>query len=61
MLPFIYTPNELPLELMLNGAKERVGINKLVVAYSRPPNLRNQFSVRDIHGRGEPVSQYLAK
>ncbi|MGA0808888.1 MAG: hypothetical protein ACO3PI_07545, partial [Burkholderiaceae bacterium] len=37
------------------------GIDKLVVAYHRPLNLRNRFSVRDIHGRGRPVSEYLAE
>lgn len=36
-------------------------INKLIVAYSRPPNLRNLFSVRDIHGRGRAVSKYLSR
>jgi hypothetical protein len=49
-----------PLPLMTNYEGERVGINKLIVAYSRPLNLRNKFSVRNIHGRGRPVSEYLA-
>jgi hypothetical protein len=44
-----------------NFAKERVGFSKLVVAYSRPLNLQNRFSVRDIHGRGKLVSEYLAE
>ena len=50
---------ELPMMESLN--EERVGINKLVVAYSRPPNLKNKFSVRDIHGRGKSVSEHLAQ
>jgi hypothetical protein len=36
------------------------GINKFVVAYSRPPNIRNLFSVRDIQGRGRAVSEYMS-
>jgi hypothetical protein len=54
-------PGQKPVELMKNDAGDRVGFNKLVVAYSRPLNLRNRFSVRDIDGRGKPVSQCLAK
>ena len=27
---------------------------------SRPLNLRNKFSVHNIHGRGKPLSEYLA-
>ena len=53
--------NELPVELMRNAGKQRVGFNRLVIAYSRPQNLGNQFSVRDIHGRGRDISSYLAK
>jgi hypothetical protein len=45
---------------MKNLAKARVGFSKLVVAYSRPLNLQNRFSVRNIHGRGKKVSDYLA-
>jgi len=52
---------ETPLCDLENLEEQRVGINKLVVAYSRPMNLGNRFSVRDIHGRGKPVSHYLAK
>ena len=50
---------ELTVLESLNG--ERVGINKLVVAYNRPPNLKNRFSVRDIHCRGKSVSEHLAQ
>ncbi|KAL7502226.1 hypothetical protein ACHAXN_000240, partial [Cyclotella atomus] len=53
--------NETPLSLCKNLDDERVGFSKLVVAYSRPLNLKNRFSVRDIHSRGRPVSEYLAK
>ena len=52
---------ETPLPDMTNADGERVGVNKLVVAYSRPLNLKNRFSVRDIQGRGRPASDYLAK
>ena len=52
---------ETPLCDLENLDEERVGIEKLVVAYSRPLNLANRFSVRDIHGRGKPVSEYLAE
>eukprot|EP00956_Cyclotella_meneghiniana_P030319 scaffold75832_cov39-Cyclotella_meneghiniana.AAC.5 len=52
---------ETPLCDLENLEEQRVGINKLVVAYSRPMNLGNRFSVRDIHDRGKPVSHYLAK
>jgi hypothetical protein len=53
--------NETPLSLCKNLDDERVGFSKLVVAYSRPLNLKNRFSVCDIHSRGRPVSEYLAK
>ena len=46
---------------MENITGDRVGINKLVVAYSRPLNLKNRFSVRDINGRGKSVSEHLAQ
>lgn len=52
---------ETPLPDMENLSGEKVGINKLVVAYSRPPNLGNRFSVRDINGRGKSVSEHLAQ
>jgi hypothetical protein len=52
---------ETPLEDMENLDGDKVGIKKMVVAYSRPLNLRNRFSVRDIYGRGRNASEYLAK
>ena len=54
-------PNDTPLERCTNYEGEAVGFNKLVIAYSRPLNLRNRFSVRDIDGRGRNVSEYLAE
>jgi hypothetical protein len=53
-------PGETALPKMPNSEHTPCGINKLVVAYSRPPNLRNLFSVRDIQGRGRAVSEYLS-
>eukprot|EP00956_Cyclotella_meneghiniana_P014561 scaffold21860_cov54-Cyclotella_meneghiniana.AAC.1 len=38
-----------------------VGVNKLIVMYSRPLNLKNRISVFDIHGRERPASKYLVK
>ena len=54
-------PGQRHISEMKNYVGEGVGIDQLIVAYSRPRNLRNEFSVRNIHGRGKPVSQYLAK
>eukprot|EP00804_Cyclotella_cryptica_P026747 CCRYP_007965-RE/>CCRYP_007965-RE protein AED:0.31 eAED:0.31 QI:0/-1/0/1/-1/0/1/0/217 len=36
------------------------GPTRLIVAYSRPLNLRNTFSVRNIHNRGREISSYLS-
>ncbi|KAL3796723.1 hypothetical protein ACHAWO_003198 [Cyclotella atomus] len=52
---------ETPLPEMENIDGVQVGLNKLVIAYSRPLNLKNRFSVRDIDGRGESVSKHLAQ
>ena len=49
------------LSSMDNQFKQKVGKSKLVVAYSRPLNLRNRFTVRDIHCRGRAVSEYLVE
>jgi hypothetical protein len=54
-------PGETPLPKCVNHLEEEVGFEKLVVAYHRPTNLGNLFGIRDIHGRGKQVSQYLAK
>ena len=53
--------SETPLPDMDNITGDMVGIDKLVVAYSRPLNLKNRFSVRDINGRGKSVSEHLAQ
>ena len=55
-----HPPGEPPLAEMKNRGGAAVGIDRLVIAYSRPLNLRNKFSVRDITGRGREVSSYLA-
>ena len=52
---------ETPLPDMENTDEVQVGLNKLVIAYSRPLNLKNRFSVRDIDGRGISVSEHLAQ
>ena len=52
---------ERPLRDMCNSFKEKVNLDRLTIAYSRPPNLRNRFSVRDISGRGRDVSSYLVE
>ena len=49
-----------PLSEMKNKMGDTVDIRKLIVAYSRPLNLGNRFSVRNIHGRGRDVSKFLA-
>lgn len=54
-----HPPGDAPLNTLKNLNKCAVGFSKLVVAYSRPLNLRNRFTVRDIHNRGRPVSEYL--
>ena len=51
--------DDLPLIEKKNVMGEKVGIRKLIVAYKRPPNLHNRFSVRDIHGRGSDVSTFI--
>jgi hypothetical protein len=55
-----HLPGQPAAALIKNKDGDSCGIDKLVVAYSRPLNLRNRFSVRNIHGRGRPVSQFLA-
>jgi hypothetical protein len=54
-------PGQPNISEMRNCVGEGAGIDKLIVAYSRPANLRNEFSVRNIDGRGKPVSTYLAE
>ena len=52
-------PNEIPLHNLTNIDGIQIPIQSLTIAYSRPPNLRNQFSVRNIENRGRAVSSYL--
>jgi hypothetical protein len=44
-----------PLPACMNDDRDRYGNDKLVIAYSRPLNLQNMFSVRNIHGRRKEV------
>ena len=57
----LHPDEDTPLPEMENNKGYKVGINKLVVAYSRPLNLKNRFTVRDIDGRGISVSEHLAQ
>jgi hypothetical protein len=52
-------PNDIPLTQLTNTDGINVPIQSLTIAYSRPLNLRNQFSVRNIENRGRAVSSYL--
>jgi hypothetical protein len=56
-----HPPGEPPLNTLKNLSNCEVGFSKLVVTYSWPLILPNRFSVRDIHNRGRPVSEYLAE
>ena len=53
--------NETPLRELENCEHVPMGFDRLIVAYSRPLNLRNLFSVRDISEKGSAVSTYLAE
>eukprot|EP00804_Cyclotella_cryptica_P014636 CCRYP_012684-RC/>CCRYP_012684-RC protein AED:0.41 eAED:0.41 QI:0/-1/0/1/-1/0/1/0/217 len=52
-------PNDVPLTQLTNVDGFSMPIQSLTIAYSRPLNLRNQFSVRNIENRGLTVSSYL--
>jgi hypothetical protein len=52
-------PNDTPLTNLQNIDGIRVPIQSLTIAYSRPANLRNQFSIRKIENRGRAVSSYV--
>ncbi len=52
-------PNDTPLSDLQNIDGVNIPIRSLTIAYSRPPNLRNQFSIRNIENRGRAVSSYL--
>jgi hypothetical protein len=47
------------INTMKNYDGANTPIDSLTVAYSRPLNLRNQFSVRNIQNRGQAVSSFL--
>ena len=42
-----------------NWEGTRLGINRLIIAHSRPPNLGNLLSYRKLKDTGPPVSSYL--
>jgi hypothetical protein len=49
-----------PLQKLLNHKKAEIGINRLIVAYHRPPNLGNLLSPRLMQAeQGPTVSSYL--
>jgi hypothetical protein len=52
-------PDQPKLSNMTNYQQAPIEIDQLTIAYHRPPNLRNQLSIRTIHGRGRDVSTFL--
>lgn len=52
-------PGHQPLHQITNLQGIPTAIDRLTIAYSRPLNLRNKFSIRNIVGRGRDVSSYL--
>eukprot|EP00804_Cyclotella_cryptica_P022810 CCRYP_005021-RD/>CCRYP_005021-RD protein AED:0.32 eAED:0.32 QI:0/-1/0/1/-1/0/1/0/340 len=52
--------NEPPLHNLESLDGRPFGPTRLIVAYSWPLNLRNTFSVRNIHNRGREISSYLS-
>ena len=53
--------HQTPLHNIKNLHGQPSNIDRLTVAYSRPPNIGNLLSVRKIQGRGVPVSSYITK
>ena len=53
-------PGKTPLQDLKNINGYKTGLDRLTIAYSRPMNLRNKFSVQKIHGRGTNVSSYTS-
>jgi len=49
-----------PLQDIKNLTGHKTQIDRLTIAYSRPLNLRNKFSIRNINGRGMNVSSYIS-
>ncbi|KAL7485665.1 hypothetical protein ACHAW6_011260 [Cyclotella cf. meneghiniana] len=52
-------PGQPHISNMTNYEGARVPIDTLTIAYSRPPNLRNQLSIRTLRCRGQEVSTFL--
>ena len=47
------------LSILKNHNGNKLGLERLIIAYSRPPNLGNKLSYRRLDLRGPPVSSYL--
>jgi hypothetical protein len=52
-------PGHPPITEMTNNEGAKIPTQKLTVAHSRHPNLRNLFSIRKISTRGQEVSKYI--
>jgi hypothetical protein len=50
--------HQTPLHNIKNLHSHPSNIDRLTIAYSRPPNIGNQLSICNIQGRGMPVSSY---
>jgi hypothetical protein len=59
----VYHQNKLPdLPDLPNHLKHKIGINRLIIAYHRPPNLGNLLSPRILRAENGPlVSSYLTR
>jgi hypothetical protein len=52
-------PNKIPLSEIIGHHGVECGINRLIVAYQRPPNLSNLLSYMKLKNTGPPVSSFL--
>ena len=52
-------PGQQHISNMTNYEGARVPIDTPTIAYSRPPNLRNQLSIQTLRCRGQEVSTFL--
>ena len=53
-------PYERPLATILNRNKDPIGLDRMIVCYRRPPNLRNLLSYRNLHFKsGRLVSSFF--
>jgi hypothetical protein len=52
-------PNKIPLSENVGHQGVVCGIDRLIVAYHRPPNLSNLLSYRKLKNTGPPLSSYL--